>query len=357
MTADRRGIWFGRIAGELERLLHHRFDVRLDHGEVVGVGNAVVFDEALAEHVDGVALDPGVDLRLGPVGADHRVALVVADSAIGLGLDQGRAAARAGPLGGLLHREPHGEDIVAVDRDARHAVAVGLAGDLGVEGDRFERRGRRVEVVLAHEHRRRPVDRCEVEALVESAMVGSAIAEERHSDVVPSLLAGAHADADRMPDAGADDAVGAEQAHRLVVEVHGAATAAADPVGLAEQLRHDPPGFGALGQRMAVSAMRRGDPVGAAKMRADSDPGCLLADIEMQEAGGFAFAAGDLRHSFEAAQQHHLFEQFDQDGAVGQIALAHLLRSTAHGGTCHRYLPTLRRSCACRSPIFVSAPR
>ena len=124
MLAHRRRIGLGRVAGELERVLHHLLDMRLDLGERLGIGDAVVLDQPLAEHVDRVALDPGVDLLLRAVGADDRVALVVADGAVGLGLDQRRALAGAGALGRFLHRQPDGEDVVAVDRNARHAVGL-----------------------------------------------------------------------------------------------------------------------------------------------------------------------------------------------------------------------------------------
>ena len=77
-------------------------------------------------------------------------------------------------------------------------------------------------------------------------------------------------------------------------------------VALAEQLRHQRLGRHALGERMAVAAMRAGDPVGPAQMRADADRRRFLADIEMQEAGRLAAAAGGLRHLLEAAEQHHL---------------------------------------------------
>ena len=154
---------------------------------------------------------------------------------------------------------------------------------------------------------------------MEVAVIGGAVAEEGDADVVAAPLARAHADADGMADARGDDAVGAEQADGLVVEMHRAAAAAADAVGLAEQFRHDTAGIGALGQRMAVAAMRRRHPVGRTQMRADADTGRFLADVEMQEARRLALAAGDLRHAFEATQQHHAFEEVEQDFAVRQV--------------------------------------
>ena len=75
----------------------------------------------------GSRFDPGVDLLLRAVGADDRIAFVMADGAIGLGLDQRRAVAAPGPLDRLAHRQPDGEHVVAVDRNAGHAVGGGLA--------------------------------------------------------------------------------------------------------------------------------------------------------------------------------------------------------------------------------------
>ena len=59
--------------------------------------------------------------------------------------------------------------------------------------------------------------------------------------------------------AGADDAVGAEHALRQVGDVHRAALAAAEPVLLAEDLVHHAVDVAALGDAVAVAAMRRGD--------------------------------------------------------------------------------------------------
>ena len=78
-------------------------------------------------------------------------------------------------------------------------------------------------------------------------------------------------------------------------------------------------GIHALGQRMAVAAMGRGDPVGRPQMRADADRGRLLADVEMQEAGRLALAAGDLRDALESPEQHHLLEQVDQHTWSGRF--------------------------------------
>ena len=336
MAANARRIGFGRVARELQGFLNDLVDVGFDLGEIAGIGDAIVLDETLPEHVDRVALDPGVDFLLRAVGADHRVALVVADGTIGLGLDQRRPLAGAGALGGFLHRQPDREDVIAVDGNAGHAVAAGLAGHLGIERDGLERRGGGVEIVFAHEDRRRVVHRGEVEALVKGAVIDRAVAEKGDADIVAALLPGAHADADGMTDAGPDNAIGAEQADRLVIKMHGAAAAAADAVGLAEQFGHDALRISALGQRVAMPAMCRGDPVRAAEMGADADAGGFLADIEVQEARGFTLAAGDLGDAFELAEQYHLLEQVDQDLAVREVAHALLLRASVPRAFAHR---------------------
>src|SRR5687768_1657508 len=101
--------------------------------------------------------------------------------------------------------------------------------------------------------------------------------------------------------------------------MHRAAAAAADAIDLAEQFCHDAAGIGTLGKRMAVAAMRRRHPVGPAKMRANADAGRFLAEVKMQKARRFAFAAGDLRDAFETTQEYHALEEVEQNLAVGQV--------------------------------------
>ena len=314
MQRGRGGVRLRRLPGKGERVLHDLFDPRVDRCEFVVGGAGEVAGEARAEGGDGIARRPGVDLGLGPVGSGHRVALVMADGAIGLGLDERRAGAGAGATDSLLHHLPDGDDVIAVDGNARNAIGGGLGGDLGVQRRRGERRRGGVEIVLADEDRRRLLDAGKVQRLVEAAMVDGAIAEKGDADAIRAVHAGADAGADRMADAGGDDAVGAEEADRAVVEMHRAAASAAAAVALAEQLGHQDVGIHALGERMAMAAMGRGDPVGRPQMRADADGGRLLADIKVQEAGRLALAAGDLRDAFEAPQQHHPLIEIDQCG-------------------------------------------
>jgi hypothetical protein len=349
-----RRVGLGRAARELDRVLHLAVDRLVDRVELGGAGGAQLAEPA-PERRDRAALRPVVDLGLRTVAADDRVALVVAHGAVGLGLDQGRPVAAPRAIGGGLHRLPHRKHIVAVDRDAGNAVGGGARRDLGVEGHRGKGSRRGVEVVLAHQHRGRALHAGEVDRLVERRMVDGAVAEERDRHAVGAAIPGADRCAHRGRDAGADQAVGAEQAGRAVVEMHRAAAPAAAAVALAVELGHQRARRHALGERVAVTAMRRGDPVAGPQMGADADRSRLLADIEVEEAGRLALAAGDLRRKLEAAQQHHLAIEPHQVGGgkargragVG-LAVAVRLRPHARRGRAAGGSPKL--GCHVRNP-------
>ena len=131
-------------------------------------------------------------------------------------------------------------------------------------------------------------------------MIDGAVTEEGDRDVVLAAHAGADAGTDGVTDSGRHDAVGPEQSDAPVVEMHGAAAPAATSVPPAEELGHQRARRDTLGQSVAVPAMRGGDPVAGAEMRAYADCGRLLPDVKMQESGRFPLAAGDLRGAFEA---------------------------------------------------------
>ena len=263
----------------------------------------------------------------------------MADDPVGLGLDQRRAFAGAGAFGCLLHGKPDGERIVAVDGDPDHAVAGGTLGDFWVERDGLERSRGRIEVVFADKDGRRALDGREIQRFVKGAVVRRAVAEEGDADIVGAFLTRAHADTDGMADAGADDAVGPEEADGPVIEVHGAAAPAADAIGPAEKLGHDATGVRTLGQGMAVTTMGGRDPVGPPQMRTDADRRRLLSDVKVQEAGCLALAAGDLGRRLELAQEHHALEQAEQDRAVGQIARRRLCGPASEQGYGHGTSP------------------
>ena len=104
-----------------------------------------------------------------------------------------------------------------------------------------------------------------------------------------------------------------------VADVHRPALALAAAGRGAEQLvehllRRQP-----LGQRVAVAAERRGDPVIAAERRAYADRRRLLALALVDRAGHRAFEEKELHAFLELANHDHPLEQTQQE--VGLVAV------------------------------------
>ncbi len=268
---------------------------------------------------------------------------MVPDRAIGLDLEQGRPLAATGSLRRLAHRAPDGEHVVAIHRDAGDAIGRCAGRHLGVQGHRAQRRGGGVKVVLADQDDGCALEAGEVARLVEGAMIDGAVAEEGDRDAIGAAIARA----ERCSDSGwrpcADEAVGAEQSDRAVVDVHGAAAPAGGAVAPPVQLGHQRVRRDALGQRMAVPAMGAGDPVGRPQMRADADRARLLADIEMQEARRLACPAGDLRRQLKPAQQHHLLIQAQHRRGIETLRQRRMIAASVSRGAAWATLVILPR--------------
>jgi hypothetical protein len=225
--------------------------------------------------------------------------------ALGDGLQQHRAAAAPQPrdqlAGGLRGRL----DVVAVDLlvsdpvpgrtlRQRHRMLVLGAAEL------------REAVVLADEQHGQAPQRREVHRLVEGAGRHGAVAEERDDHAVAALQPRREGGADGDREPGADDAVGAEHAERRVGDVHGPAEAPADPGGPPHQLGEHAGHVEPLGHHVTVPAVRRGDHVIGAQLRAHADGHRLLADRQVHEAGHDAVAVEDRGSRLELADPAHL---------------------------------------------------
>src|SRR5260370_39713463 len=97
----------------------------------------------------------------------------------------------------------------------------------------------------------------------------------------------------------ADDTVGAEHPLVEIGDVYRAALAATEAALLAEQLLHHAADVAALGDRMAVPAMRAGDVVLGSKVLADADRRGFLAGVEMDKAGDAALGEFLLKPRLE----------------------------------------------------------
>ena len=172
-----------------------------------------------------------------------------------------------------------------------------------------------VPVVLAEEDHRQPPHRGKVEGLVERALRGGTVAEERHRDRVLVAEPGRGRCAHRDGQAGRHDAVGAEDPELRVGDVHRAATAPVGPLVPPHQLGEHPDRVEALGQAVPVTAVGRGDDVAGPQGPAGADGGRFLPDGEVDEAGHqpVAVELGDAL--LEATDQHHAPLQLHQLGA------------------------------------------
>ena len=124
--------------------------------------------------------------------------------------------------------------------------------------------------------------------------------------------------------AGGDHAVGPEHADGEIRDVHRAALAFVGAASAPEQLAHHRRGVGALGERVAVAAVRRGEIVAAREVRAHARRDRFLARGQMQRpahqrgrAGsgaehGDAAAAGLFSGILEGADARHGAVQGEQ---------------------------------------------
>ncbi len=168
------------------------------------------------------------------------------------------------------------------------------------------------------------------------AFVGRAVAEEDHAHAVLLLRLDAHADPDGDGQAAGDDAVRAEVATFDVGDVHRPPAPMAIAVFLAEEFREHARGIPALGDAVAVAAMRREDVIVGAQGQDRSDGARLLADRQVHRAVNKAARVARLRNLLELAYQMHPVQRGAQRLAVERGELGSLGRPSI-GQRRHRH--------------------
>ena len=180
-----------------------------------------------------------------------------------------------------------------------------------------------IPIVLAEEDDRQLPHGGEVQGLVEGPLRHGSITEERHRDapVAPELCRRRRAGGDRH--ARGHDAVGTEDPELRVGDVHGAAPAAVRALILAHQLGEHGGRLQALGQAVAVAAVRRRDDVGRMQWPARADGRRLLPRRQMDETGDFTIAVERRHPLLEASDQQHAPLHLDQvdhrEGGGGEV--------------------------------------
>jgi len=161
-------------------------------------------------------------------------------------------------------------------------------------------------VVLADEQHGQAPEGSQIDRLMEGAGRHGTVAEEGGDHAVAALQPRRERGADGNREPGAHDAVGPENAERRVGDVHGPAETPADAGGPSHQLGEHAGHVEPLGHHVAVPAVRRGDHVVGAQLRAHADGHRLLADRQVHEAGHDAVAVQDRGAGLELPDPAHL---------------------------------------------------
>src|SRR5271170_2595116 len=228
------------LAREFDRILEFGGGFLIDAIEF-GLVDLPAADEKLLIPDDGAFELPGLDFRgrtIRALAEERCLAHHVPFPAVGFAFEERGTLAGARACDRLAGEAENFHHIVTVDDETGDVVALRALRDIADRGHRLHRREFAVTVVLAYEDHRQFPHRGEVERFVEGAFIGCAVAEEARSHVV---LAGNHRGerrAGRNRQAAADDAVGAENAERVVDDMHRAALAFAVAGAFAVELRH-----------------------------------------------------------------------------------------------------------------------
>ena len=170
---------------------------------------------------------------LGRVG--HRVAAI----AVGLHLEDDRPVARAAPFGRDIGGRLHRAHIHAVDLQAGNAEGDAALREIGLGRRARHGRAHRVAVVLDDVDDRQLPQRRHVEAFVDLALVGRAVAEIGQRDIVVLAIAVGEGEAGAERHLRADDAVAAVEILLLGEHVHGAALALGIAAATPGEFGHD----------------------------------------------------------------------------------------------------------------------
>src|SRR6185312_11788275 len=295
----RLGIVGGEFGGLVDQIAHLAIDL-LQRVFLDELG----LEDAVARHVDRIVrrahlLDLLARAVFGRI--RHRVAAI----AVGQHLEDERALAGAAPRGRLLAGRLDRAHVHAVDLLARNIERQTALRQVDLGRGARDRRAHGVAIVLDDVDDRQLPELGHVEALVDLALVGGAVAEIGHRDVVVAAIAVGEGEPGAERHLRADDAVAAEEALLDAEHVHRAALALGIAVGAAGELGHDALRVHAGGDHVAVVAIAGDDLVAAFERHLHTDDDRFLADVEVAEAADQTHAVELARLLLEAADGEH----------------------------------------------------
>src|SRR5262249_54141290 len=195
-----------------------------------------------------------------------------------------------------------------------------------------QRRVRRVEVVLADEHDRKPPDRRPVEAFVKDTLVDRAVAEEGDGDAaLPVHLEGErgpHRDRDSL----GEDRRRCDHSDLGVGEMDRSAASPRAARFPAVELGDQGGEIAALGEVVRVTAMATVDDIVALERAAHADGDGLLAHGEMRRGAHFLLLVELGEPLFDPAHAEHLAVQ-PKKGLPGDISWQATRRTPGPGAS------------------------
>ena len=229
--------------------------------------------------------------------------------AVGHHFENGRALAGAAPGDRLVARRLDRAHVHAVDLLARNVERQAALGEIGLRRGARHRGAHGVAVVLDDvDHRQLPQLR-HVEALVDLALVGRAVAEIGQADAVVAAIFVGEGEPGADRNRRADDAVPAVEILLAGEHVHRAALALGIAAAPAGQFRHHAFRVHAAGQHVAVIAIAGDHLVAVALGHLHADDDGFLADIEVAEPADQAHAVHLAGLLLETPDQQHLAQR------------------------------------------------
>ncbi len=198
-------------------------------------------------------------------------------------------------------------DVHAIDLPAGDAPGLAVAREVLRGRGAIDRGAHAVFVVLDDVEDGELHQRGEVEALIDLALVGGALAEIGGADAAVVAVVVGEGEAGADAHLGADDAVPAEEVLFAREHVHRAALAVRVAVAPAGEFGHHPLGVHADGEHMAVVAIAGDDLIALLKRKLHAGDHRLLADIEVAEAADQTHAVELAGAFLEAPDEHHHF--------------------------------------------------
>src|SRR5581483_2639632 len=321
----------GEFGGLVDAIAHLRVDLlQLVFAGKLGLENTV------AHLLDRIVLGAHLlHLFLGAIfgGVGHRVSAI----AVGEHFENVRALALAAPFHRLLASGFDRTHIHAVDLLTGKIERSAALRQIDLRRGARDRGAHGIAIVFDHvDHGKLPKLR-HVEALVDLALIGSAVAEIGEAHIVVAAVAIGESKTGAERDLCADDAVSTEEALLDGEHMHRAAFAPRVATAASGELGHHTLRIHAAGEHVTVIAVAGDDLVAFLERHLHADDDSFLADVEMAETADEAHAIKLAGLLLEAADQQHvaigrkLLRLGECRRGVGSVSFLFLL-SSGHDG-------------------------